>query len=130
MSEYDIRPELNNKIGIRMSKCDIRPQIECQNRISNSKMLYLAQIQMTYRISTVEKQYSVRIRKSKWNFECQNSVFWPNLNVKIGLRMSKCVIQPESECQNRISNVKMRYSAPVRMSKHDFEYQNAIFGPN
>ena len=100
-----------------MSKCDIRPQIECQKRISNGKMLYSAQIQMTNRISMVEMRYSVRIRKSKWNFECKNSVFGPNLNVKIGLRMSKCDIQCEFECQNRISNVKMRYSARIRMSK-------------
>ena len=34
----------------------------------------------------------------------------PELNDKIGLRMSKCDIRPEFECQNRISNVKMRYS--------------------
>ena len=42
--------------------------------------------------------------------------------------MSKCDIRPLFKCQNRISNVKMRYSAPVRMSKYDFECQNAIFG--
>ena len=100
-----------------MSKCDIRPQIECRNRISNGKMLYSTQIQMTNRISKVEMRYSVRIRKSKWNFEFQNSVFGPNLKVKIGLRMSKCDIQPEFEGQNRISMVKIRYSARIRMSK-------------
>ena len=44
--------------------------------------------------------------------------------------MSKCDIRPEFECQNRNSNVKMRYSARNRRSKYDFEYQNAIFGPN
>ena len=55
----------------------------------------------------------------------------PELNNKIGFRMSKSDIRPEFECQNRISNVKMRYSAPDRMSKKkDFEWQNAIFGPN
>ena len=54
--------------------------------------------------------------------------------------MSKCDIRPEFECQNRISNVKIRYSAPVRMSNFDtwpeFKCQNrisnvknAIFGP-
>ena len=42
--------------------------------------------------------------------------------------MSKYDIQPLFECQNRSFNVKMRYSAPVRMSKCDFECQNAIFG--
>ena len=55
--------------------------------------------------------------------------------------MSKCDIRPEFECQDRISNVKIRYSAPVRMSNFDtwpeFKCQNrisnvknAIFGPN
>ena len=39
-------------------------------------------------------------------FECQNgisnvknSIFGPNLNVKIGFRMSKCDIRPEFECR-------------------------------
>ena len=104
-----------------MSKCDIRPRVECQKRISNGKMLYSAQIEMTNRIPKVVMRYSVRNRESKRNFECQNSVFGPNLNVKIGLRMSKCDIQSKFKCQSRISNVNMRYSAPVRMSKHDFE---------
>ena len=44
--------------------------------------------------------------------------------------MSKCDIRPEFECQDRISNVKIRYSAPVRMSNFDiwpeFECQNRI----
>ena len=44
--------------------------------------------------------------------------------------MSKYDIRPQLECQNRILNVKMRYSAPFRMSKYDFECQNAIFGPS
>ena len=51
-------------------------------------------------------------------FECQNRI----LNVKYDIR-------PQFECQNRILSVKIRYSAPVRMSKWDFEYQNTIFGP-
>ena len=33
--------------------------------------------------------------------------------------MSKFDIRPEFECQNRISNVKMRYSARIRMSKNE-----------
>ena len=44
--------------------------------------------------------------------------------------MSKCNIRPEFECQDRISNVKIRYSAPVRMSNLDiwpeFKCQNRI----
>ena len=42
--------------------------------------------------------------------------------------MSKCDIRPQNECQNRISNVKIRYSASERMSHYDFECQNTIFG--
>ena len=44
--------------------------------------------------------------------------------------MSKCDIRPEFECQDRISNVKIRYSAPVRMPNFDiwpeFKCQNRI----
>ena len=61
-----------------MSKYDIRPKFGCQNRILN------------------DKKYDIRLY---------------------------------FECQNRILNVKMRYSVSVRMSKLDFECQNAIFGP-
>ena len=35
--------------------------------------------------------------------------------------MSKNDIRPYFECQNWILNVKIRYSAPIRMSKYDFE---------
>ena len=42
--------------------------------------------------------------------------------------MSKYDIRPDFECQNRILNVKIRYSAQVRMSKLDSEYQKTIFG--
>ena len=41
MSKCDIWAELNDKIGIRMSKCDIRPEFECKNRISNVKICYI-----------------------------------------------------------------------------------------
>ena len=34
-------------------------------------------------------------------------------NDKMGIRMSKCNIRPEFECQNRISNVKMRYRLEI-----------------
>ena len=55
---------------------------------------------------------------SKYFFKCQNAIFGPNSNVKIGLRMSKCYMQPEFECQNRISNVKMRYIGICTLRKH------------
>ena len=44
--------------------------------------------------------------------------------------MSKYDIQPDFECQNRILNVKIRYSAQVRRSDKDFECQNTIIGPS
>ena len=48
-------------------------------------------------------------------FECENRIL---------KGMSKFDIQPYFECQNRIFNFNIRYSAPVRMSKWDFECQN------
>ena len=47
------------------------------------------------------------------------TIFGPILNVKIA----------DFECQKRILNVKIPYSAPFRMSKTDFECQNTIIGP-
>ena len=41
MSKCNIRPDLNDKIGFRMSKCDIRSEFECQNRISNVYLVYI-----------------------------------------------------------------------------------------
>ena len=76
-------PSLNFKIGFRMSKCDRLPEFEWQNRILNSKM-----------------RYSTPVRMSKKDFEsCQNAIIGPNLNVKVGFRMSKCDIRPEFECR-------------------------------
>ena len=39
-------------------------------------------------------------------------------------------IRSKIECQNKNLNVKIRYSARIRMSKKDFEFQNSIFGPS
>ena len=41
--------------------------------------------------------------------------------------MSKYNIWLRIECQNRIVNIKIRYSAPFRMSKYDIECQNVTF---
>ena len=61
----------------------------------------------------------------KPQFECQNTIFGPSSNVKIGFflnvkirywprfQMSKYDIPTQCECQNRILNVKIRYSVPV-----------------
>ena len=68
-----------------MSKFDIRPESECQNGILNVKIRYSARIRMTKnRISNAKIRYSVQVRMSKWDFECQNSIFAPNSNVKNG----------------------------------------------
>ena len=65
----------------------------------------------------------------KKDFECQNSIFGQSSNVKIGLRMSKCDIQLEFECQNMISNIRVRYSTEFE-SQIRFRMSNAIFGPS
>ena len=57
------------------------------------------------------------ISNVKIGFQCQNAIFGPNSYVKIGFRISKGDIQPQFENQSRISNVKIRYSAPIQMSK-------------
>ena len=67
-----------------MSKFDIRPEFECQNRISNVKMRHSARIQLSNRILNVKIRYSVRVRMSIYDFECQNAIFGPKSNVKIG----------------------------------------------
>ena len=54
----------------------------------------------------------------------------PSSKVKIGFRMSEYDIPPDFECGNRILNVKLRYSAQVRMSKKDNECYNTIFSLN
>ena len=99
-------PNSNMNVGFQVSKCDIRPQFECQNMISNVKMRYSARIkwQNGFRMSkcdichkfesqnkilNVKMRYSALIRMLKLEFECQNEIFGPNSNVKLGIRMSK-----------------------------------------
>ena len=84
MSKYNIRPSSKVKIGLRMSKYDIPPDFECGNRILNVKL-----------------RYSAQVRMSKKDYECYNTIFSLNSNVKIGFER----------------NVKMRYTAPFPMSK-------------
>ena len=117
--KIDIPPRNSNvKIDFRRSNCDIRAQFECQNRISNVKM----------RCSTLGKWHN---RK----YECQsvifflnwsvknrivnvkNTIFAPNLNVKIKFRMSKWDIRPQFECQNRILNGKMLCSVQIQSNE-------------
>ena len=53
------------------------------------------------------------------HFECQNRIFGPSSNVKIGFRMSKYDNRPDFECQNRVLNVEILHSA-------QFQGQNRI----
>ena len=82
-----------------MSKFDIRSEFECQKYFECQNSIFGPN------------------SKFKKDFGCQNAIFGPNSNVKLGFRMAKCNIRPEFECQNRISNGKIRYSARIRMSK-------------
>ena len=70
-----------------MSKYDIGSQFECQNRILNVIM-----------------RYSAKIRMSKKDFECQNTIFRHSTNVKMGFGTSKDDIRPQFE-----SNVKIGF---------------------
>ena len=67
-----------------MSKYDIRPVFECQNRILNVKIRYSAQVRISNRIMNIKIRYSASVRMSKYDFECQNTIFGPISNVKIG----------------------------------------------
>ena len=57
-----------------------------------------------------------------------------NIKVKIDFRMSKFDIRPEFECQNRISNVKIRYGPEFEicqiLNRISIVTQNEIFGLN
>ena len=61
-----------------MSKYDFWRQIECKNRIINVKIRY------SVHVSNVKIRYLAPLRISKWDIECQNTVFGPSMNVKIG----------------------------------------------
>ena len=72
-----------------MAKCDIRPQSNDKIGVGTSKCKIRTEFksQIGFRMSTI---------------------FGPSSKVQKGFRLSKCDIQPQFECQNRISNVKMR----------------------
>ena len=84
MSKYNIRPSSKVKIGFRMSKYDIPPDFECGNRILNVKLRYSAQVRMS------KKDYECYIFslnsnvKKGFRKECQNAIYGPFSNVKIG----------------------------------------------
>ena len=83
-----------------MSKCHIRAEFECQNRILNVKI-----------------RYSAAVRMSKFDIRPENAIFGRYSKDTIRFLMSKFDIRLQFECQNRILNVKMRFSARIRMSK-------------
>ena len=132
-SKYDILPHFDCQNRIWMSKCDIRPQFECQNRIKIIKIPCSASFEC--KNWTLMSKYVILLL-----FVIRYYLFWMSkigfwmskydilLRVKIGLSMSKFVIQPRSECQTKLLNIKIRYSAWVRLSKYDCECQNTIFG--
>ena len=64
---------------------------------------------------------------SNKDFECQNAIFMPNSNVKIGFFYAKNNIYPLFECRKRHLNVELRYLASFRVSKWEFECLNVIF---
>ena len=86
-----------------MIKYDICPNFECQNS--------------GFRMSKYDLECQITIlalfRMSKKDVEYKNTIIGPSSNVKIGFRMSKYEIRPQFECQNRILNVKIRYSAQL-----------------
>ena len=57
------------------------------------------------------------------------SVFIGSLSfLQVHVRMTTII--PYFECQKRISNVKIRYSVPIRIPKQYSECQSMIFGPS
>ena len=63
-------------------------------------------------------KYNVRPQfETKYDFQCQNTIFGLSSNVKIGFERQKNDIRLYFERQNRILNVKIRFSVPLRMSK-------------
>ena len=113
----------NDKIGFQMPKCNIqqnrnRTQLLFQKFSVHSQVANEPEFESQNRISYVNILYLARIGMSK---QRRNAIFGPNSKVRIGFRMSKFDILPELECQNRLSNVRMRYSVPVKRSTYDFE---------
>ena len=65
----------NVKIGFWMSKYAIRSLFECQNRILNVKWDIRSLLECQNRILNVKMRYSAPVRMSKYDFECQNTIF-------------------------------------------------------
>ena len=84
-------------------------RIERQNRISNDKMRYLSSIRKSNQDLDNRPDFEIQNRIIRYLAQ----VLQPNSNVNVGFQMSKCDIRPQFECQNMISNVKMRYSAGI-----------------
>ena len=93
MSKFDILPQFECRNRILNVKFDVWPSFECQNRTLNVNCDIQSQLECQNNILNVKIRYSASICMSKYDFECQITIFRPSSNVKIGL------------------NVKMRYSA-------------------
>ena len=81
-----------------MFKFDSPPQFECRK-------------------TKTEKNNNNNNKKKKK--QKKNTILGLNSNVAIDLRISKYDIRPQCVCRNKILNVKIRYSASVRMSKNE-----------
>ena len=90
----------NIKIGFRLSKYHIRTQSECQNRILNVKLRYSASVRISKNVKRKAKNEKRKAKSEKRKTKTRYSA-----------SIQMC------ECQNRILNVKLRYSASVRISQ-------------
>ena len=57
--------------------------------------------------------------QNRSDFACQNSIFGPSSNIKIGFWMSRFDIRPHFECQNSIFGLSSNGKIEFRMSKCD-----------
>ena len=70
----------------------------------------------------------LQFERLKKDFEYKNTLLGLSYSVKIGFRLSKFDIRPSSYVKiGIVMNVKIQYSASVRMSKKHFECRNTIF---
>ena len=100
-----------------MSKSDIRLFFKCQNRIYIHSSIAI--------ILMGKRELIALLNLSSWCLVMVERLF---LAMPRGCLQFVIVVFPD-HTHLLFLNVKIRYLAPVRMSKWDFECQNAIFGP-
>ena len=109
-SYFYIRSQFESQIGI-----------ECQNTI------FMSSSNVKIALLNVKTRYSASVPMSK--IEIWMSILGLSLSVTIGLIMSKYDIRRQYECQNRIFNVKMWYSATVSNNQNMFWMSNCAIWP-